>query len=381
MSSSFDVCIVGLKCYDLLTDAKVPRYLGGVEKQLVSLARGLVEEGLRVAFITYDHGQQDQEKLSGITVFKSFEPDGGYPGIRFVHPRMTLLWMAMKRVAAPIYLQMGAGTETGQVAAGCCFGAKFVYLVASDADCDTELSMLSHRRERILYRYGLRTADLVISQTQKQWHLLMDSFFQNSEVLPLPCTWGISPDDYVAPSPAEPGKARILWVGRIIEIKRLEWFIDAAKQCPEMAFDVIGTPNVDSDYYAMIQERAQDVANLTMHGRVSAETIQELYEQASLLCCTSEIEGFPTTFLEAWNYGLPVVSTFDPDGIIYKNGIGCVVETMEELVASLKHLVGSPDEWRALSKISREFFCDNYTVEAILPNFMKLLERVRTTKD
>ena len=34
-----------------------------------------------------------------------------------------------------------------------------------------------------------------------------------------------------------------------------------------------------------------------------------------MLLSTSDFEGFPNTFLEAWSVGLPIVSTFDPDTV------------------------------------------------------------------
>jgi hypothetical protein len=116
----------------------VPRYLGGIETQLVVLAKGLAKEGCDVSLITYDHGQPDGERFQGVTVYKSHAPDIGVPMIRFFHPRSTQLWRAMRRSNADIFLQMGAGTETGQVAFGCRLlpspRRKFVFCMASDTD-------------------------------------------------------------------------------------------------------------------------------------------------------------------------------------------------------------------------------------------------------
>lgn len=374
--ATHDICIVGLKCYDLLARAAVPKYLGGIEKQLVSLARGLVESGIRVSFITYDHGQPDGIEHDGITVYKSYPPTAGIPGIRFVHPRMTGLWAAMKRADASVYVQMGAGSETGVTALGCRKDKKFVFFVASDTDCVKALPKLPSGREKILYKFGLRSASIVFSQTMKQHEMLLEAFSQDSEVIPLPCTWAIPDKDYVPKKFPSPGTAHILWVGRIIEIKRLEWFIDAAEQCPNFHFDVVGTPNVDSEYFSNLRSRMANMDNLTMHGRVSDAALVDLYNSASLLCCTSEIEGFPTTFLEAWNYGIPVVTTFDPDNIIQQNGIGCVIETKEQLVETIKDLLSAPERWNQLSCDSRKFFCKNYTSRALMPRFEEIFSRL-----
>ena len=367
-----DICIVGLKCYDLLVGAAVPRYLGGIEKQLVSLAQGLVESGKRVAFITYDHGQEDEIVCDGITIYKSYAPTAGLPFLRFVHPRMTLHWRAMRKADAAVYLQMGAGSETGVTALGCRKSGKFVYLVASDADCAKKLSMLPRLRERLLYKYGLYAAVDVVAQSRRQQVMLNNSFSIHAKLLPLPCSWAIPDADYVA-KVFLGQSVNILWVGRIVEIKRLEWLLDAAEQCPEYHFDVVGTPNADSVYFDGIRKRIESMKNVTMHGRVSDAALSDLYARAGLLCCTSEVEGFPTTFLEAWNLGLPVLTTFDPDGIVEKNAVGCVVDTREQLIVTMRKLFSDPAEWCRLSVNARTFFCRHYTASALMPQYIDLL--------
>src|SRR5687767_1384993 len=132
------VCIVGLKCYDQVAGNAVPRYLGGIETQLTVLARGLASEGCEVSLVTYDQGQPDSEIIKGVRVLKSYPPEGGIRMLRLLHPRSTRLWRAMRRADADVYLQMGAGVETGQVALGCRLVGgqrrKFVYCLASDLD-------------------------------------------------------------------------------------------------------------------------------------------------------------------------------------------------------------------------------------------------------
>jgi hypothetical protein len=111
--------IIGLKCYDLLSGAETPRYIGGIENQIVLLARGLADRGFPVSFVTFDHGQPDSIEYGGIRICKAFASDGGIPVVRFVHPRWTGLWSALARADADFYYQMGAGCETGQVAMWC----------------------------------------------------------------------------------------------------------------------------------------------------------------------------------------------------------------------------------------------------------------------
>src|SRR5690348_4138688 len=152
------ICIVGLKCYDLLAGARMPRFIGGIETQLVLLAKGLAGKGCDVSFITYDHGQTDDQIIEGIRVLKAYRPDGGIRGLRWLS-RAKQLWRAMENANANIYLQMGAGVETGMVAFGCgrkkIRHSRFVFCLASDSNWTDHLRTGRFDWAGRLYRYGL----------------------------------------------------------------------------------------------------------------------------------------------------------------------------------------------------------------------------------
>lgn len=376
---SCSVCVVGLKCYDLLARAEVPRFMGGAERQQVLIARGLAESGFDVSFVTFDQGQPDGIVHDGITILRAHSPDEGLPVLRFLHPRWTKLVSALKRADADIYHQMAAGTETGQVAHACrSIGGRkrgFVYSIASDSDCDVRLPLLGPWRERAFYRYGLRHADSVISQTQRQWQMLREAFEVDSTVIPMPCV-GPSEDEYVAPTSPTDGSSHVLWVGRIDQAKRLEWLFDVAEQCPGTQFDVVGAANEESAYATDLLRRAEGIDNVAMHGRVPEPEMPLLYQRAACLCCTSVFEGFPNTFLEAWSNGLPIVSTFDPDDIIAREKLGFVAGSVEELVGHIERMTTSPDVWRQASTTARRYYLANHTIQSIVPRFERVFQDV-----
>ncbi len=375
MSFSSDICFVGLKCYDFLTDAQVPRYLGGIEKMLVALAREL-SKTVRISFITYDHGQLKRQRNNNIEILSSFKPDEGFPLVRFFHPRMTRIWSAMKEADARVYVQMGAGCETGQVALGCkkmmSEGRKFVFFAASDDDCKTSLPHLKYFRERWLYRVGLKKADAVITQTESQKKMMSESFSLNSILVPTPSSspsWRKSVRGFT-------GSRDILWVGRISEVKRLEWFLDVAEKCDDCRFHVIGAANAETGYQKNLLARAKTIGNVIVHGRLSDEELKKNYLEAGLLCSTSIVEGFPMTFLEAWSCGLPVVSTFDPDDVIRKNGLGMVAEGVDGVVRCVRQLLGDEAEWLNASAASLKYFDENHDIKAVAPRLARIFKEL-----
>jgi glycosyltransferase involved in cell wall biosynthesis len=59
-----------------------------------------------------------------------------------------------------------------------------------------------------------------------------------------------------------------------------------------------------------------------------------------VLVCTSDREGFPNVFLQAWQAKCPVVSlTIDPDGVIEKYDIGRVSRNLDTMTADVDRLM------------------------------------------
>lgn len=368
------VCFIGLKCYDLIASVPHPRHYGGAERQQVLLGRGLAARGHQVSFVTTDDGQPDGVQHEGIAVFRAYSPARGLPGLRFFHPRWTGLAAAMRRAGADVYYQMGGDSETGQVGAWCRLNRKtFVFSLASDADTETALPLLRSRRQRTLYRIGLRSVNAVIAQTTIQRQRLLETFSIDSVVI-RNCT---EDPGFDAGRPRARGateRPRLLWVGRFVPVKRLEAFLDLAAAERGWDFHVIGRGNPESEYVRALENRARSLPNLTLHGPVSDAALDEQYRAATALVCTSEMEGVPTTFLEAWARGVPVVSTVDPDGMIAANDLGSVTAP-GELPAAIRALVARDRE--PLARRIREHFLATHTVEAFVRAHEQLFSTLR----
>jgi hypothetical protein len=69
--------------------------------------------------ISMDYGQPDGCERDGIRIHNMHAPDAGVRVIRFVHPRLTSLWKALKRADADVYYQRTAAVYTGFLAAFC----------------------------------------------------------------------------------------------------------------------------------------------------------------------------------------------------------------------------------------------------------------------
>jgi len=350
-------------------------HVGGVERQVSLMARWFAGDGYQVSMVTWADRLGDAADTGGVKLISVCRRDAGLWGVRFVHPRWTRLNRALREADADLYYHNCGECVTGQVALWCRRRRrKFVYSVANDADCDSRLPEMHTLRERILYRYGLRRADAVITQTWAQRRMLLMGFGRDSVVIPMPCP-GPSAGRYTPPSLTGAGPMRVLWIGRICRQKRPDHLLEVAQACPDVAFDMVGPVGSDS-YGRRVAERAERVDNVTVHGSVGRERVSEFYRRAVCMVSTSDFEGFPNTFLEAWSYGLPLVSTFDPDQRLIGNDMGVVAGDVDGLAEGLRGLLDDPNRHRRLSDNARKYYLRTHTVEAVMPQFRRVFTEV-----
>jgi glycosyltransferase involved in cell wall biosynthesis len=372
------VCFISLKSYDLLSDNPHPNHIGGAERQQVLVARGLQQIGYRVSFVTLDVGQADGIEHNGIRVFKAYHPGHGLPMIRFVSPRWTGLCAALSRADADIYHQMCADSETGQVALWCRRnGRHFVFAVASDTDCEKHLPRIMTGRERWLYRYGLARADQVVTQTITQKNMLKQNFGMDSTII-ASCTGNLEHQPAASPRFPKSDEITLVWVSRIVPLKRLEWLLDLAETCPNYRFQVVGGGDESAPYVQQISSRARKIKNVQLLGRISDRELWSVYERADLLLDTASVAGVPTTFLEAWARGVPVVSTVDPDGILGPNNLGRAVSNTREMGEAVAEFIKNPDSWLECSRAARAYYKKFHTVEAVGVAYDRLFSRLGT---
>jgi glycosyltransferase involved in cell wall biosynthesis len=338
------VCFVGLRNLPALAPEYAHLGIGGAELQQTLVAKALMKRGLKVSMVVADYGQPDRASWSGVTTFKAYRPDAGIPVLRFIHPRWTCIWAALRRADADIYYVSCAGVLVWQVALFArMFRRKTVFRVASDSDCDPRTLLVPIWRDRQLYRYGLRAVDIVLAQTQRQRDLLIRNFERDSRI--------------VAPM-AEPAARRlpfhertidVLWVANMRPLKRAELLLSLAERLSHLSFHLVGGCYGAPDYFESVRRKAAALANVRFHGAVPYPEVGGLFEHARVLVNTSETEGFPNTYLQAWSHGAPVVTFLDPGEVISREGLGRTVANLSEMHDAVAALATEPSLWEATS--------------------------------
>jgi glycosyltransferase involved in cell wall biosynthesis len=373
------ICIIAQNAYGSLGGGGA-RYIGGAERQTSMLAKWLAARGHHVSFVTWDEGQPDGEQIDGVTVWKLCAAKAGLPGLRFFYPRLTSLWCALARADADVYYHNSAEAVTGLVAAWCRRHRRsFIYSVASDVACEKELSMFTRSFERRLYVYGLRNAQSIIVQTDRQQHLLRDSFGLESNVLPMPCAFPV-----ISPKTLPLDERRVAWIGRVDSVKRMEWILDVAEALPTYQFDIVAgnyqalqASGTIGKYARDLRDRAAGLKNIIWHDSLSPAGVALVLNQSICLCCTSIYEGFPNTFLEAWSQGRPVISSFDPDSLIQRKGLGSFVRSVNQMVTSIEALRSEEDLWRRQSDNCLKYYSSRHFIDMAMPRFELAFDRAK----
>ncbi len=110
------ICLVGLMNLPVLAREYAHHGIGGMQVQQTLLGAQLAKRGFDVSMVVHDLGQPDGASWDGITTWRAFAPTAGIPVLRYVHPRWTSMWAALKRADADIYYVSGVGMMLGLVA-------------------------------------------------------------------------------------------------------------------------------------------------------------------------------------------------------------------------------------------------------------------------
>jgi glycosyltransferase involved in cell wall biosynthesis len=357
------ICIIGLDDYGLLTGEKTTKYVGGETVQHVLLARAWRALGADVSIIVSDHGQPRVHMVDGIRAIASHVKGSGLPGIRFIHPHSTSLVAAMRRADADIYYQSLAGYNTGLTAWFCRRHAKrFVFRISSDAYCTPGKQLMRLYRDRKVYEYGVRRADLIIAQTDYQRQLLREGFKLDSTLANLAAEM---------PAAGPHGKdIDVLWVANFRAVKQPDLVIDLARRLPHLRFVVVG--GGQEPYAQRMRQAEQDLSNLKVAGAVAYDAVGAYFDRARLFLNTSSLEGFPNTFVQAWIRGVPVVSFFDPDGLIAGQSLGCAVKDLDAMSDALRQLAADDALRGEMGMRARRFALDNFSADAVAKHYLQL---------
>lgn len=160
---------------------------------------------------------------------------------------------------------------------------------------------------RWVYRYLFGKADVVLVLS-KYWQDELCSTFGFKEnkvkVLYNPCTTEVSTEEY-------PKKKEILYAGTVNARKG---YADMIKAFAKVAnrhrdWNIVFAGNGEIEEGKALADQLGIREQTVFLGWVRGEDKDKAFKEASVFCLPSYAEGFPMGVLDAWAYGLPVITT------------------------------------------------------------------------
>ena len=349
------LCFVAPRAWPVLSGDPAIPIVGGAEVQQSLLARLFAAHGHRVSMICLDYGQPQRARVDGVEVVKFCRMKAGLPVLRFLHPRVTSMWRAMREVGADLYYCRSASMWVGVLAEFCRrYGRRSIYAGASNKDFVPDVGgQLAYARDRWLYRRGIARVDGIVAQNEEQRASLRATHRRDAVVIP---------SCYALPKRASGGaRDRILWVGTLHVGKRPELLLELARRLPHRRFVLVGGPSAGAPaLYERVRAQAATMPNVEMTGFLPLAEVEPLFDRARVFVNTSTYEGMPNTFLQAWARGVPTVATVDVEAPVQR-----AVSSIEELAEQTEMAFNDP----SLGERCREYYERNHAPAHVLARY------------
>jgi glycosyltransferase involved in cell wall biosynthesis len=370
------LCFVAPWAWPVFSRDSRIKLVGGAEVQQSILMRLFRRNGYRVSLVTLDFGQPQHAVVDGVTVYKTYRMEDGIPVLRFLHPRLTSVWQALREADADIYYQRSADILTGVIAEySRRHGKRSIYAAASDKDFEHGRQQIKYARDRWLYERGLAQVDRVVVQNERQRESLRRHYGRDGMLVP---SCYELPADPSGETRAGRGDA-VLWVGTVHDYKRPELLLELARRLPRRHFIMIGGSAAPGErlrpgYYESIRDAAARLPNVEFKGFLPLEEVERWYDRGRVLVNTSYYEGMPNTFLQAWARGIPTVATVDVGAKLDGSSLYKTFNHVEEGQGEIERLFNDQAHWNRASERVQRYFDHQHSSAEVLQRYERLFD-------
>jgi glycosyltransferase involved in cell wall biosynthesis len=362
----------------LLISQYFPVHTGGAEQQVYCLAKHL-QPTMDVHYLTLSN-QPVESREPGITI--TTIPDRQWfqriLGLCYVLD-YSRLWKVMQQIDPHIiytqYATAYLGIATRYAMSSAC---TLIWHIASSHDVQPFRVRL-HRTipfdyiDRRVTEYGIRHADYIFGQAQYEEDLLRQNYGRTCDLIV--GNWHPQPTVSCTKSPP----VKVVWVANIKPLKKPETFLELAERLrtvTEAEFIMIGRPG-SMKHQRRLETRIQKVRGLTYLGERSQDEINRTLAASHILVNTSDYEGFPNTFIQAWLHEVPVVSLHvDPDDLLTRQGLGFHSGSLDRLVQDTRNLIENAELRAHIGRKAKAYATEHHDLAKNLDQVAAFFERV-----
>jgi glycosyltransferase involved in cell wall biosynthesis len=233
-----------------------------------------------------------------------------------------------------------------------------------------KIAVLNYLNQSVT-KYAIDNANRIICQAQYQNTLLRANYGRSCDL--------ILPNFH--PSPEKPIKKKaspikIVWVANFKRLKQPELFLDLAEkfQGNQLAeFIMIGRLG-SGIWQDRLIEKTSRLNNLEYKGELSIDGVNEALNESHIFVNTSQYEGYPNTYIQAWMREVPVVTlNCDPDDVIKTEGLGFHSKTFQQMVQDVATLIENQQLREKMGERARKYAWSTFSVSNI-QKFINLIE-------
>lgn len=320
--------------------------IGGGELQISLLAKALALAGHEVVVID-PHILDSFTTQEGIKVLAVPDWNKGPNGIRLFRYRIPRLYKMMAEQKADYYyVRMRIYLHIVSYLAAKKAGGKFLISLASDIDPLSFWKKFKYEYRAnfnffryltqwlpndVIFKFLVKRADFVLKQhdgqiikwKKKKGKTVIFPNIINLETLP------VNSNDK---------GGYFIYAGSVTMLKGAKELQDIVKsQSGNYKVMIVGQPN---DVKAVpVYNEIKKMSNGSVKGRLEHFETLKLISNAKALINTSNFEGFPNVFLEAWGMGVPVLSLkVNPGNVFNKYNLGqCFDGNLESMKEAMMH--------------------------------------------
>jgi glycosyltransferase involved in cell wall biosynthesis len=305
---------------------------GGGQLQVALLAKALALKGHEVVIV--DPGSSESFITpEGIKLISVPDWDKGLRGIRlFVYRIPRLKKILLEQNADYYYVRMRTYMHLLPFWASKKTKGKFIIATAHDLDVLNHFSKFKYEYKprfnlfRFLtadfpnvYNYLLKKADYIILQHSGQ---KINRNSAKGKIAIFPNIFDFSNNKVLENTNNE----YFIHVGTLNILKGSQNLYDLINALDKnISIIIVGQPTDKKS--ENLYKKLQKLANVVLKGRVNHQDTIQLIANAKALINTSNFEGFPNIFLEAWANGVPVISqNVNPGNVFNQYDIGIYCE-------------------------------------------------------
>lgn len=329
-------------------------FVSGVQVQMSFWAQTFVSKGWE----TYSFSSDGKdETLNGVHFISERNPAIFQKlHISFIGELLNL-WRGVIKTRPDVVIIRGGLREVYLLSLFCKLrGVKLVFMGASDVNFIIGRDWIpGPKLNTKLFRCALRKTDYIVTQNSLQAECVRKNYNKDSLIIS---------NIWVLDSSLNGGESKYdaIWVSNLSPVKQADWFLRLAKKFPQYKFAIVGGSR-SKKCYDEIKQGAEAIPNLDFLGQRSFLETTNIISGSKILTCTSEHEGFPNTFLQAWAMSKPVVSTVDPNHVISTNNLGRFVENEDELCNAVKLLIDNNEEYSQCVANVKSYFDLNHSAD------------------